>query len=613
MTTFICLLRPSGGPIADVESTPYRPGPRSDLPRALVTVRTDGLFALVDGRTVRHATPIAHTGSLTALGNVRLDNRTEVRRILGRCLSHDATDLLLALRLIERRGIDAIRSLVGDFAFVVWDAAARELLAARDPFGRKPLYYTIAQDLVVFSSRARALATREEYDLDHVADYLVCGAPRTDRTIFSGVRALPAASLLTMRDGRMTLTRWWSPWELEPDGAIPGTHLADALRALLSEAIAAQMGGSGSTWVELSGGLDASAIVGLAQSLARSGSIPAGLAGAVMIADSLADSDAQHNASLVARHWHVRQEMLRDHWLWQDDHRPPPPTDAPSPLFPFYARDRRLSDVVQRHGGRILLTSVGPDAYLTGSPSFLADWIARGRLIAALRELARWAALGTIPFWRLALEHALLPLAPRWLGSMIDRRGRLLPPWVSPRFAAHWELAGRIPHRAATSAPAGRAYPTEIATALAALCTAPAPGLVHEQLDVRSPFLYRPLVELGVRIPPELRTHPLGGKWVLREAVRGLIPENVRLRTDTPSLQRRIVWSLVRERHLIDRMLQAPILAELGCIIPDALARAVGRAREGDLETAARVLIPLSLETWLRARAGWWETDSGRP
>jgi asparagine synthase (glutamine-hydrolysing) len=132
---------------------------------------------------------------------------------------------------------------------------------------------------------------------------------------------------------------------------------------------------------------------------------------------------------------------------------------------------------------------------------------------------------------------------------------------------------------------------------------------MHPFLDYerRYPFLYKPLVEFALRLPPtDGVVRPLAGKWVLRRAMRGLLPDLVRTRVSKGSVGSRMLWSLDHERKVIEWMLQDPILAHMGCVDAARLREAYSEARLGRLPVTIGLFKALALETWLRIRDGRW-------
>lgn len=122
---------------------------------------------------------------------------------------------------------------------------------------------------------------------------------------------------------------------------------------------------------------------------------------------------------------------------------------------------------------------------------------------------------------------------------------------------------------------------------------------------MRFPFLYRPLVEFGLQLPPQLVRRPFSSKWILREAVRDLLPASVVNRRGKGSIQARVIWSLGKERTRVDELLKNPHLADLGCIDREKLRSACTGTRTS-LVPNTNVMATLSLETWLQVRSGRW-------
>jgi asparagine synthase (glutamine-hydrolysing) len=126
----------------------------------------------------------------------------------------------------------------------------------------------------------------------------------------------------------------------------------------------------------------------------------------------------------------------------------------------------------------------------------------------------------------------------------------------------------------------------------------------EDGMEVRYPFLSRPLVEFALQLPVQLRVQPFARKRVLREAMRGLLPEPVRTRQTKGGIDARILWSLHRENGFLRALLQEPILGDLGVLDPVELRKAVDEARRGVKHNVVMLMSALSLETWLAVRNG---------
>ena len=144
--------------------------------------------------------------------NGELYNFNRLRASLpGPFRSHSDTEVLL--HLLARDGADCLKSLIGMFAFAVWDSGARRLLAARDRLGIKPFYYRSLPRGLAFASELKALTGLGPVSIDAgaVRDFLTHGYIPAPKTIYREVFKLPAGHRLTWIDGHVTVERYWDP------------------------------------------------------------------------------------------------------------------------------------------------------------------------------------------------------------------------------------------------------------------------------------------------------------------------------------------------------------------------------------------------------------------
>ena len=155
------------------------------------------------------------------------------------------------------------------FAFALWDEPRRELLLARDRFGKKPLYY--AADRVarlIFGSELKALLEHPscptELDLESLSRYLALEYVPTPHSIFAGVRKLPGGHVLRWRDGRASIERYWDlSFRPDPSGAVDADEYAEELHARLREAVRRRLISDVPLGAFLSGGIDSSSVVAM--------------------------------------------------------------------------------------------------------------------------------------------------------------------------------------------------------------------------------------------------------------------------------------------------------------------------------------------------------------
>jgi asparagine synthase (glutamine-hydrolysing) len=191
-----------------------------------------------------------------------------------RSRGHDfrtGSDSEIAVHLYEEQGADFVHQLRGEFALVVADERNRALLAVRDRFGIKPLFYTVRDGRVLFASEVKALL---ELGIparwDREAAYLDGFAFRPhERTLFEGVYSVPPGHYAVARNGHVTLHRYWDIEYPGRDELASDTRsdeeLVEGFRAQLDDAVRERLVADVEVASYLSGGIDSCAVLGLAQ------------------------------------------------------------------------------------------------------------------------------------------------------------------------------------------------------------------------------------------------------------------------------------------------------------------------------------------------------------
>jgi asparagine synthase (glutamine-hydrolysing) len=216
-------------------------------------------------------------GAVTAIVNGEIYNHLELRAALEARGHRFATqsDSEVVVHAYEERGPDCLRELNGIFALALWDAPRKRLLAARDPFGVKPLYWWSDGRRLALASEISALlaAGLVEPRIDQVAldHYLACRFVPSPRTLFAGIRKLPPASTLVAEDGGPPrIDSYREPPGVPYDDAT-APELADLLAERFGDAVERQMMSDVPYGAFLSGGVDSAAVVA---GMARRGDEP---------------------------------------------------------------------------------------------------------------------------------------------------------------------------------------------------------------------------------------------------------------------------------------------------------------------------------------------------
>ena len=547
-------------------------------------------------------------GRRTLVFDGRLDNREELVAELRRHGARPgASDVALTLAAYAAWGDACASKLIGDFAFALWDAARRRLLCVRDPLGVRPLYMGLRDDLVCFATQIRQiLAARTQtppFDLEFFADRLAHGVDRADAacTPYRGVSRLKPGHRLIAEDGRARIERYWE-WSTGQAAANRDPcEYVDRFRETFSSAVASRMRGAGRVWSDLSGGLDSSSIVSVA-ARRRGGSR---LSVISVVFDRSTLSDERQWAATVARTLGVDRHCI-------DGDAQPPFTrlaeavrywEEPHAAAAFFGVHRQYQRLMGRAGVPILLTGIGAEAVVMSkqqSPVHLADLARRGRLAALWRELDRWQRALGIPLGNVASRYCLRPLGSRPLVN----HGRLpeLPDWVAGSFARRWNLEGRARNGSMPSARRGVADQWHV-EGVGRITGFLLRGWLEKACDIRYPFLHRPLVELALATPWSLKAVPGEPKALLRRAMQGVLPEEVRRRTQNASTGHAAYTGLRREWPVLERIVASSMLAELGAVDRERLRDALHLARQGHAFDLGGLLSTLTLDAWLQHAA----------
>lgn len=469
-------------------------------------------------------------GPLCIVADARLDGRGALLKALDRADAAQAPDAQLIVAAYERWGEACVDHLLGDFSFVLWDAARRRLVAARDGLGMRPFYYGKVAGGWVCGNTLHCLRQHPDIDLTlhepALADYLLFGSNHDlTSTVFAGVSRLPPAHLLTWRPGDGVHVRRFMELRAAPADAVP-RHFEDAAREyrrLLTQAVDDRMTSHHGA-VFLSGGMDSPAVAALAQELLNRRSGDVRFEAFTAVYRRLLDDPEEAYARAVGEHlgWTHHVHPVDDYQLfegWGERFWSAEPADGN--MLPLNsALYRQVSTF-----SRVTFTGDGADPALIHPADDLWRQLARGRLdrVAtylwqALRE-GRPPPLGLRTAWlRRRQRRAWRETFPSWLRRDWVRRLGLEDRWRDIRFGA-----GGNGER-------DEALASLVDPSWVAVFESEDPGSSGFLLERRHPFFDLRLLRYSLALPaPWCR-----GKRLLRRAVADILPSKVLTRPKTP-------------------------------------------------------------------------------
>ena len=483
--------------------------------------------------------PCSLDGRVWLLGDVRLDGRDDVRRKLeqhGDSLVMDATDEELVLRVWQRWGEDGITELIGDYAFALWDGEARVLRCWRDLMGARPFFYAQAGGWFYFSNTLNTIrcAPGISRELDHhfVGDFLLADCCYyAERTAFREVSRLPAGYLLRYSNRGLETPRYTSVPIEEPLWLKKEEEYVEQFRFLLEQAVVDRLP-RGPSAIFMSGGLDSTSIAAVAVKSARDRELHLDLRAYTTHCQPLFPDDEGILASSVAQHVGIPIDLKSlascvPYSGW--DVLPPTPEPTNEPFQLSSAEQTR--EVAAR--ARVVLMGHGGDGVLTGQAwPYLTSLVRQlkfgvlisgfGRFIFKNRRFPPLRAGFQARFRQWLRFDKPMADFPKWLNVdfatklQLDTRFRELNAWVESKKVHPWH---------------SRAYEILTSSYCASILESEDAARTDLALEARMPFVDLRLQRFLLRTPPL----PLCiDKELLRRAVRGLLPDHIRLRRKTP-------------------------------------------------------------------------------
>ncbi len=496
------------------------------------------------------------------------------------------TEVLLAAYAQWRAA--ALAKLRGMFAFAVWDTAERTLFLARDPFGIKPLYYRHEGARLLFASELNALVTSGlgpfEIDPASVSAYLAWLAVPAPRTIYRNVFALRPGEYATLKSGRLEIAPGWDFARIPPADRVCATRaeFLGELRTRLDDSIRSHLTADVPVGAFLSGGIDSAIVAGLAARhvgpTLRTFSI--GFEETAFSETTAAAATARHLGSVHRNYVLTGAELARD--LGQIlDGLDQPTGDG---INTYYA-----SRTARAGGVPVALSGLGGDELFGGYPSFaslprLARWLPRWRrLPAGVRSVVLRRLRGGDTFNRKLADflaharslHELAALQRRVfstaaLPDLMAASAREAADVGSPFHPELGALGADLPDADAFATMSAWELRTYMADVL--LRDSDTMSMRHS-LELRVPFVDRPLVEWLWRQPTEFKSDPRQPKSALAAAAADVLPPGIAERKKQGFSLPFPIWMRGELRPFLDETFSAASVGRSGLFNPAAVGR----------------------------------------
>jgi asparagine synthase (glutamine-hydrolysing) len=563
-----------------------------------------------------HTTPESrnqHQPLVTSHGHVitldgHLDNREDLVDSLPGPLNSKSADVTIVEAALQRWGSDCFRRFVGDWAISLWRPEEHALLLAVDYMSVCHIFYSVTNNCVRWCTDLTPLVVlsgqRFEIDDEYVAGYFA-NDPLSYLTPYRQIRQVPPGHFVVIRNAQAKVLRYWT---FSPQSRIQykqDTEYEDHFRQLFRQSVRRRLRSDSSVLAELSGGLDSSCIV--------------------CVADDILAREEALTPRLDTLSFFDKSEPKGDDWLFfpkieekrgragihidaTNFNRPAlsfrNPCFSAMPQLVGVAKDlsSARANLLRNGGYRVILSGLGGDEFMGGIPdptAHLGDLMVQFRLISLYRQLIAWSLVKRRP-WIQLFGRALLNFLPASVGKYCFKEG-VVEPWINKDFARHFRISARqlgVAEHFGLFLPTRRSYASGVLQMAQKLAKLRISGQALE--EVRYPFLDQNLIEFVLSIPASQLLRPGHRRSLMRRSLVGIVPQEILDRRTKQFGARTPIVDLENHWDEIRAAFDSPMTSRFGYVDGDCFLKKLQGARGGKEIHITRMLKTISLEFFLR-------------
>jgi asparagine synthase (glutamine-hydrolysing) len=585
---------------------PYGPDGGDDYIKDSVGVLYRAFHTTKESR--KEAQPFLTPSGAVLTWDGRLDNRTALISDLRHLLTAASSDVSIVAAAYERWGTACFAKLLGDWALSICNPVGRSLILAKDPIGTRHLYYSLDRNQVTWSTildpllllDGNSFALEEEYIAGWLSFF-----PATHLTPYVGIHSVPPSSSVFLRPRKHTVSKYW---DFDPPKRIryrTDGEYEEHFRTVFAESIRRRLRSDRPILAELSGGMDSSSVVCMADTIIARGSAETPRLDTVSYYD---DSEPNWNErpfftkveekrGRTGCHIDVAsQEVLK--FEIDNDRFAVHPGSGGRPK----EAAKELAACMTSQGSRVVLSGIGGDEVMGGVPTpmpELEDLLARGHFRTLAHQLEAWALNKRKPWFYLLFEAAREFFPPALVGVPKHKRPAS---WLKPDFVkrnrsalrgyqTRLKLFGPLPSFQ-KNVSSLQVLQRQLA------CDALSSNLPREK---RYPYLDRSLLEFIFAAPREQLVRPGQRRSLMRRALVDIVPGEILNRKRKAYVARSPLaaisadWTRYSE---ITRHMAAS--GPLGIVDAKEFLEALQKACLGQAVSTVAILRTLGLERWLR-------------
>ncbi len=541
------------------------------------------------------------------------DYRLELTAKGYRYRTHSDTEAIL--HLYEEYGAECVHKLRGMFAFAIWNKNKRELFIARDRFGVKPLYYVHDDDgSLFFASEIKSLlvaqAVRPELNYSALPDQLANHGTSYDETLFAGVMRLLPGHFLKWKDGNVKIEKYWDLGFEPKHKDRTDAEFVEEWLEMFRKSVELRLMSDVPLGMFLSGGIDSSAIAAMMAQIVDQPIKTFSVGFAEREANEFEFARIVSKAFKTDHHEIVisPEQFFKElpNLVWHEDE--PLGFEASIPLY-------FVSKLAERHV-KVVLTGEGSDEILGGYGRY-------AKTLALLNYGEKYESY-TPRFLRDAVRSGVGTL-PNSVNRKLKRTFLTLDANIEDLYFDNFAIFNKSMQAKLlseeTKSRIGESNPyhylqnwiaeTDAEDLLDKLLYADTKTYLHELLmkqdqmsmaasvESRVPFLDHKLVEYTAKLPERMKIRGRTTKWILREAMKGILPGEI---LDRPKMGFPVPlgrWLRNEFRHIIDEFVVSERALARGIFEPDFVRKLVASHNAGEDHTT-RLFRLVNFEIWHR-------------
>jgi asparagine synthase (glutamine-hydrolysing) len=537
----------------------------------------------------------------------RLDNREELASELGHDVKGDATDVGLFGAAFDRWDSECFRRIIGDWAVSIWTPQERELIFACDFMAIRHIFYYLKNERIWWSTNLTPLVLLSG-DKFHIDDEYIAGYfandPEAHLTPYREIREVPPGQFVRVRNGIASVERFW---KFDPQSRIrykTDTEYEEHFRHVFRQSVRRRLRSDSPILAELSGGIDSSTIV--------------------CVADAIMKREGKQAPRLDTLSYFDNTEPNGDDWTYfhkieayrqSTGHHIDASTSGrelllsaptgfnaiPGSVVSTVGTESERNALLRIHSYRVLLSGFGGDDFTGGVPdprAQIADLIVLGQVRSLVRQITAWSLIKRRP-WIHLFWHAAVDAAPPSLGQYLVPEAKP-EPWIRRSFARKSKLSVRrlaVTEDFGLHLPSRRSYIGAVWAMGNKLSKFQA---CESSEEVRYPFLDQDLIEFILAIPSTQLLRPSERRSLMRRAMKDTVPHVVLWRSTKQTGARAFILALERQQTSLQRIYQRSVSAALGYVDDWQILQAIEAVRTGRITSLTRLLLAFSLEFWLR-------------